>query len=74
MSDELERALAFAHAALEHPSLENVERARRHATAVLARLQRTRLTLGEAPRTLLMATQLRTVLNAVDEARTGEAL
>lgn len=75
MSDEnssdglLELELAFAHAALDHPTVENLERARRCADEVLRRLQLGRLTLGEAQRTLLLAAQLRTVLSAVDERR-----
>lgn len=74
MNVELERALAYAHAALDRPTVENITRARRAAAAVLAQLERARLTLGEAPRALLLAAQLRTVLNAVDEGRAGSTL
>jgi hypothetical protein len=80
MSDELstqgllERALAFAHAALDHPTIENLERARRYAADVLTHLRRSRLTLGEAQRTVILATQLRAVLNAVDERPASDTI
>jgi hypothetical protein len=70
----LERALAFAHAALDRPTVENLELARRCAADVLTLLQRRTLTLGEAQRTVILATQLRAVLNAVDESRSGDTL
>jgi hypothetical protein len=58
----LERALAFAHAALEDPTPERVESARERAAEVLAKLKplhRTSFTLSEARQLIGLANQVR---------------
>jgi hypothetical protein len=65
----LERALAFAHAALEDATVDNLENARAYADEVLPKLDRLKkyeFTLAEARQIVLLVTQLRTVLSAVD--------
>ena len=67
--DLLERALAFAHAAVEDPSSDRISTARSHAEAVLPKLRRVsriRATLGEARQIVLLVTQLKRVLSAID--------
>jgi hypothetical protein len=65
----LERALAFAHAALEEPTAERVGIARRCARELMPEMTRARrraMTLGEAQRLLARMGQLRAVLAALD--------
>jgi hypothetical protein len=65
----LEKALAFAHAALEDPSDEHLANAQRYADEVLPRVQRLKqleFTLAEARQIVLLVVQLRTVLAAVE--------
>jgi len=65
----LEQALAFAHAALDQPSTDRISVARTHAEAVLPKLRRPsriRATLGEARQIVLLVTQLKHVLSAID--------
>ncbi len=65
----LERALAFAHAALEDPSEERVGFARRCARELMPEVTRARrraMTLGEARQLVLRMRQLRTVLAALE--------
>ena len=61
-------SLAFAHAALDHPTPERVATARSHAKAVLPRLSGMRFTLGEARQIVLLVTQLKRVLSVIDSA------
>jgi hypothetical protein len=66
----LERALAFAHAALEEPSASRMANARYYALEALSRLRnrgRLQLTLGEAR----LIGQLRNVLEAADLTQLG---
>jgi hypothetical protein len=74
----LETALAFAHAALDDPSDDQVARARRYAEDVMPRIERLRrleFTLSEARQVALLLKQLRSVLAVVERrhalAQTG---
>jgi hypothetical protein len=65
----LERALAFAHAALEEPTEEREQYARRCARELMPEVTRARrraMTLGEARQLVLRMRQLRAVLAAVE--------
>jgi hypothetical protein len=69
MQEELERALAFAHAALAEPTPERVALARRCARELMPRMARARrraMTLGEARELLGRMQNLRAVLAAID--------
>lgn len=65
----VERALAFAHAAVDEPTPYRVLEARRHADAVVPQLDRLKqptFTLTEASGIVLMVAQLRAVLDVLD--------
>jgi hypothetical protein len=66
----VERALAFAHAAVDEPTDDRVTLARLSAEDALARVPKLDLTLGEARHIVLLVKQLRAVL-AVVERRTA---
>lgn len=64
----LDRTLAFAHAAVDEPTLERISMARSHAEAVLPSLRRADrigFTLAEARQIVFLVTQLKRVLRAV---------
>jgi hypothetical protein len=65
----LERALAFAHAALDEPTFERLARAERFAGEVLPQVEqlgRFEFTLGEARQIVLLVKQLYAVLAVVE--------
>jgi hypothetical protein len=69
VQEELERALAFAHAALAEPTAERVATARRLARELMPRMTRARrraMTLSEARELVERLQKLRTVLAALD--------
>ncbi|HEY2746108.1 MAG TPA: hypothetical protein VGL86_15840 [Polyangia bacterium] len=66
----VERALAFAHAALDNPTDDRVTLARVSADEALERVRKMEFTLGEARQIVLLVAQLRAVL-AVVARRTG---
>jgi hypothetical protein len=68
----VERALAFAHAALDNPTDERVTLARVSADDALERVRKLELTLGEARQIVLLVAQLRAVLSVV-QRRTAPA-
>ncbi|MCU1276543.1 MAG: hypothetical protein JWM53_89 [bacterium] len=68
----VERALAFAHAALDEPTDDRVVMARATAEDVLARVHKLDFTLAEARQIVLLVGQLRAVLTVV-ERRTNPA-
>lgn len=61
----VERALAFAHAALDNPTDDRVTLARICADEALERVRKLEFTLGEARSIVLLVGQLRAVLTAV---------
>jgi hypothetical protein len=62
----VERALAFAHTALEQPTEDNLSLARLCADDALGRMRTFEFTLGEARQIVLLVSQLRAVLATVD--------
>jgi hypothetical protein len=66
---QLERALAFAHAALDEASDFRVARARYHAAAVLPKVTALppRLALTEAHRLFQSVSQLRALMRVLDD-------
>jgi hypothetical protein len=65
----LERALAFAHAALDETTPHLVAESKRYAALVLPQLGRmkpTALTLGDGRRMIELVSQLRAVLEVLD--------
>jgi hypothetical protein len=65
----LERALAFAHRALEEPTPDHVRYAQRYAAWLMPQLERPwrlALTLSEASHVVALVKQLHAVLQAVD--------
>ena len=69
----LERALAFAHEALESPTAERLQRVR-ESLALLTRVERLQMTLAEARQVVLMARQLRAVSAAADRRLQAQLL
>jgi hypothetical protein len=68
----LERALAFAYAALEEPTPERISDAKACAEEVLPRIKQMKrfgFTLGEARQIVVLAGQLTTVLAALERIR-----
>lgn len=61
----LERALAFAHEALESPSAERIARVR-DSVALLGRVERLQMTLAEARQIVGLVRQLRSVSAAAE--------
>lgn len=62
----LERTLAFAHEALEAPTVERLRRVRDYMD-VLGRVERLQMTLAEARHVVVLVTQLRAVCAAADD-------
>ncbi|MDB4969040.1 MAG: hypothetical protein JWN44_4729 [Myxococcales bacterium] len=63
----VERALAFAHAALDEPSDDRLATARSCAADALERVRMLEFTLGEARQIVLLVTQLRAVLSVAEQ-------
>jgi hypothetical protein len=61
----LERALAFAHAALESPTIERLRQVRDYLH-VLGRVERLQMTLAEARQIIVLLKQLRVLSAAAD--------
>lgn len=61
----LERTLAFAHEALEAPTVERLRRVRDYMD-LLGRVERLQMTLAEARHIVVLVTQLRAVCAAAD--------
>jgi hypothetical protein len=74
----VERALAFAHVALDEPTMHNLATAEACAHDALRRIRRLEFTLSEARQIVLLVSQLRAVLAAAtrrteeDERRAQE--
>jgi hypothetical protein len=69
LQKNVERALAYAHAAVDEPTASRVFEARSRAASALGRigrLTRTALTLHEAGRIIALVGQLRAVLQVLD--------
>ncbi len=69
LKKSVERALAFAHAAIEQPAVYRGWEVRRHANEVLASVSRARraaMTLAEAHLFVALVGQLRAVLQVLD--------
>jgi len=68
----VERALAFAHVALDEPSAYNLAAAETCAQEALTRIRRLEFTLSEARQIVLLVSQLRSVLAAATNRRDDE--